>query len=152
MRLRAKKSRCSKNRALFINFGAPTQWAKLRSPLGSINTPVVLVGARGVHQQAAAIDPFAFELPADDGRPFVAADVAEGRRPHPQPGHGDARIAQDAAGGHLDRFRMKQPAGADRHFQGHRPNQHVDHAGTAKHAIKISGRFSVCHAFNTPDW
>ena len=64
----------------------------------------------------------AFQPPPDHRAQVVAADVAESGRLHAQPGHGDARVADDAAGGRLrsarrgtaGRGRWERPSGTGR--------------------------------------
>ena len=69
MRLRANRSRWSRNIFLSICFGAPTQWAKLRSPLAAISAAVVLVAPVGCVSNWSVVDSFLLVARAGSPRP-----------------------------------------------------------------------------------
>src|SRR5262249_12541403 len=63
---------------------------------------------------------------------------------HTQPGHRHTRIADDAAGDHLQRLGMQQPPAADGRFQRHGPAKDIGHARAAADAVE------VFHLFHPP--
>ena len=94
-------------------------------------------GSRGVAEQAVAVHAFRLEPLPDEAAPLVAAHVGEGGRLHPEPGHGHARVRDDAARGELERLGRQEHPLANGYVEGNGPNQEIGHARTANHAIDV---------------
>jgi hypothetical protein len=98
-------------------------------------------GARGAARMrldGARVDPLRLEPRPHEVAPWIGSDQARGRDPHPEPPHGDPRVADDAAGRGLDRIDVKQPAAPDGHRQRHGPHEDVGDARSTDDAIDLA--------------
>ena len=75
------------------------------------------------------------EPPADLARPEVVANHGRRLDHGSEPPQGHAGVTDDAAGRHLDRVNVEEPATADCTIHGHRPHEHVGHAGSAHNTV-----------------
>ena len=71
-------------------------------------------GKRCVRFKRGRVDSLGGQPRTHHATPEVVADQARRRHSKPQPLHGGARVADDASGGHLDRFDMEETASTHR--------------------------------------
>ena len=128
-----------------MSFGAPTQWAKLRSPLGSMSTTVVLVEAVGCSISPVQSSPSASKRPrirrAHSSRPtYVKAAAFMPSRAMATPELFTIPPVTTWSGSV-----GSKPAAADGHIQANRPAEDVGHARTTENTVDVFSHSGIVY-------